>query len=223
MTLENTTGTFLFCSAQMVLPTSGELLLTGGDIVVNGSVQNRGVADVNIFDPLNNSLRAGAPMKRPRWYGTATVLPSGEVYLQGGTDGEDHPEVRAEDGSATGKASFGFVSRYQKGATAPTGSTEFQFRDGGLTFHSTSYQWLVVAGARAQYKGEGEIAGAAGSYVFLITAIDGALAGGGGADRFRIKLWDKVTGAIVYDNQIGQPDDSGAATTLGSGSIVIHK
>ena len=25
-------------------------------------------------------------MKRPRWYGTATVLPSGEVYLQGGTD-----------------------------------------------------------------------------------------------------------------------------------------
>lgn len=99
LTLENTTGTFLFCSAQLVLPTSGKLLLTGGDVVVNGSVQNRGVADVNIFDPLDNSLRAGAPMQRPRWYGTATVLPNGEVYLQGGTDGEDHPEVRAEDGS----------------------------------------------------------------------------------------------------------------------------
>jgi probable HAF family extracellular repeat protein len=129
----------------------------------------------------------------------------------------------AEDGSTAGKASFGFVSRYQKGATAPSGSTEFQFRDGVLTFRSTSYQWLVVAGARAQYKGEGEIAGATGPYGFLITAIDGAVAGGGGTDRFRIKLWDKATGAIVYDNQTGQPDDSEAATTLGGGSIVVHR
>jgi len=37
-------------------------------------------------------------MQRGRWYGTATTLPNGDVYLQGGTDGEDHPEVRGSDG-----------------------------------------------------------------------------------------------------------------------------
>lgn len=129
----------------------------------------------------------------------------------------------ADDGSTTGKASFGFVSRYKKGATTPTGDTEFQFKAGGLTFRSTSYQWLVVAGARAQYKGEGQIDGDATRYGFLITAIDGALSGGGGTDRFRIKLWNIATGAIVYDNQRGQPEDSDAATAIGGGSIVIHK
>jgi hypothetical protein len=98
LTLENTTGTFLFCSAQMVLPGSGELLLTGGDVAIDGKVLNRGNADVNIFDPRDNELRPSATMQRPRWYASATVLPSGELYLQGGTDGEDHPEMRTSDG-----------------------------------------------------------------------------------------------------------------------------
>ena len=50
---------------------------------------------------------------------------------------------------ATGKATFGFVSKYKKGTTTPTGQTEFRFKAGDLNFHSTSYDWLVVAGARA--------------------------------------------------------------------------
>ena len=53
----------------------------------------------------------------------------------------------------TGRANFGFVSKYLTGATPPTGQTEFQFQVGNLTFHSESYQWLVINGARAQYKG----------------------------------------------------------------------
>jgi hypothetical protein len=124
--------------------------------------------------------------------------------------------------SATGKANFGFNSRYRPGANQPDGSTEFQFKAGGLSFHSQTYEWLVVAGARAQFKGTGAINGA-GSYGFLITAIDGAVNGGGGVDRFRIKIWETSTGNVLYDNQGGQPNDSGAATALGGGSIVIHR
>jgi hypothetical protein len=108
-------------------------------------------------------------------------------------------------------------------ANTPTGNTEFQFKAGGLTFRSTSYQWRVVAGARAQYKGQGPITGDPATYGFLITAIDGALPGGGGTDRFRIKLWDIATGAVIYDNQVGAAEDSDASTNLGGGSIVIHK
>src|SRR5204863_4258584 len=55
--------------------------------------------------------------------------------------------------SAIGKANFGFVSKYPKGATVPTGETEFQFSAGGFNFHSTVYQWLVISGPMAQYKG----------------------------------------------------------------------
>ncbi len=59
------------------------------------------------------------------------------------------------DSTLTGKANFGFVSKYQKGQSIPTGETEFQFQVGNFNFHSTVYQWLVVSGAKAQYKGSG--------------------------------------------------------------------
>ena len=85
-----------------------------------------------------------------------------------------------------------------------------------------SYQWLVVTGPRAQYKGDGTI-NREGEYGFLLTAIDGQINGGGGEDKFRIKIWDKVTDEIVYDNQMGAADTDEPATILGGGNIVIHK
>jgi len=122
-----------------------------------------------------------------------------------------------------GKANFGFNSKYQKGANIPTGNTEFQFKVASLNFKSTSYQWLVVAGAHAKYKGVGTINGS-GNYGFMLTATDGQVSGGGGVDTFRIKIWDRDNGdAVVYDNQMGAGDDSDAGTALGGGSIVIHK
>jgi hypothetical protein len=41
---------------------------------------------------------------------------------------------------------------------------------------------LVIAGARAQYKGLGTVNGS-GNYGFLLTAIDGQVNGGGGVDK----------------------------------------
>jgi len=127
-------------------------------------------------------------------------------------------------GSLTGKANFGFVSKYQKGATVPTGNTEFQFQAGNFNFHSEVYQWLVVSGAKAQYKGTGTVNNA-GNYGFLLTATDGEVNGGGGVDKFRIKVWDVATGSIVYDNAPSSSDDINASNqqALGGGSIVIHK
>jgi hypothetical protein len=43
------------------------------------------------------------------------------------------------DQTLAGKANFGFVSKYQKGASIPTGQTEIQFKVAKLNFHSTSY------------------------------------------------------------------------------------
>ena len=115
---------------------------------------------------------------------------------------------------------FGFVSRYKQGASTPTGNTESRFKAGDL-HSSSSYDWLVSAGARAQFKGSGQINGT-GDYGVLITAIDAALHPQWDVDRFRIKIWDRATGSILYDNQMGELEDSGAATEIGGGSIVIH-
>jgi hypothetical protein len=126
------------------------------------------------------------------------------------------------DATLTGKATFGFVSKSHTGSNIPTGQTEFQFKSGNLKFHSTSYERLVVAGARAHYNGVGKINGA-GNYGFMLTAIDGQASGGGGVDKFRVKIWDKNNNnAVVYDNQIGGSDDAAPTTMLGGGQIVIH-
>jgi len=123
--------------------------------------------------------------------------------------------------SLIGKANFGFVSKYKKGQSVPTGETEFQFKVGNLSFYSASYDWLVVSGARALYKGTGTINNA-GSYKFMLTAIDGQIPGGGGRDKFRMKITDASGGALVYDNLLNAPDSSDPTTLLGAGSIVIQ-
>ena len=121
---------------------------------------------------------------------------------------------------ATGKASFGFVSRYRKGSNIPEGNTDFQFQAGGLKFKSTEYEWLVIAGHKAMYKGVGDLNGSPG-YGFLISAVDGDRKSASTPDKFRIKIWDAAE-AVVYDNQLGSPDDAEATLMLGGGSIVIH-
>jgi PKD repeat protein len=128
----------------------------------------------------------------------------------------------ATDLTLSGKANFGFVSKYERGATTPSGRTQFRFHAGSLDFQSTAYEWLVISGPKAQYKGSGTINGTAG-YGFLLTANDGQVSGGGGVDRFRIKIWEKATGTVVYDNQRGDADDAAASTAIRGGSIVIHK
>jgi hypothetical protein len=56
----------------------------------------------------------------------------------------------------------------------------------------------------------------------LVSVVDGQRPGGGAADKFRIKIWKTTDGTVVYDNQMGAPDDASPTTTLGGGSIVIH-
>ena len=129
--------------------------------------------------------------------------------------------------AASGKASFGFVSGYKKGASIPTGSTQFVFSAGGLSFHSNVYDWLVVnqSQTHAQYKGSGTVNShddATGPYKFMLWATDGANTGT--ADTFRIKIWseqadpdsNQAVETVVYDNAASTTPDA-----IAGGSIVI--
>jgi len=128
----------------------------------------------------------------------------------------------APDPTLTGKANLGFVSKYQQGQSTPSGNTQFNFKAGDLNFHSSSYDWLVIANHKAMYKGTGTVNGE-GNYGFLLTAIDEALTPSTDVDLFRIKIWDKATGEVIYDNQMGDEEDADPITELGGGSIVIHE
>ncbi|RIA10584.1 putative secreted protein (Por secretion system target) [Flavobacteriaceae bacterium MAR_2010_72] len=119
----------------------------------------------------------------------------------------------------TGKATFGFVSKYKPGRNRPDGNTEFQFHAGNLNFKSSSYDWLIVSGQRAQFKGDGTINGQ-GDYKFILTAIDGDK--NDTVDKFRIKIWNAITEDIVYDNQLGHADSEDPSTSLAGGSIMVH-
>ena len=61
-----------------------------------------------------------------------------------------------------------------------------------------------------------------GDFAFMLTSIDGQVNGGGGIDKFRIKIWNKATSETLYDNQMGAPNGDTPSTALGGGSIVIH-
>lgn len=138
----------------------------------------------------------------------------------------DSPAGACQFGSCTdattGRANFGFVAKYKKGATVPTGQTEFQLQVGDIDFHSTSYEWLVVSGPEAVLLGQGEVNGG-GRYGLLIVAVDGALtAAEDAADLIRVKIWDIDQSLVIYDNGEGAATDFEATTELGGGNIAIH-
>ena len=134
--------------------------------------------------------------------------PSGG-FVTGGGWIDSPPGAYTADPTLAGKADFGFVSKYKKGALAPDGNTEFQFRTADLNFHLSNYDWLVVTGSNsAKFKGVGTVNGE-GEYEFQIWAGDDT------PDTFRIKIWYEDGGeVVVYDNGMNLP--------LGGGSIVIH-
>ena len=141
--------------------------------------------------------------------------PSGG-FITGGGWIESPPGALRSDPSATGRANFGFVSKYKSGATAPAGATEFQLEVGDLNFHSNAHDWLVVKGTAAggyssEFKGTGTIQGRSGTFSFHVRATDGAQSAK--PDGFRIS----ITGAkksVIYDNGSTQP--------IANGSIVVH-
>lgn len=208
-------GTTTTCS-----PNSNECILTesNGSGEVNGThtYASTGVYTITL-EVTDNHGGVGQQI-----YQFIAVYDPDAGFVTGGGTINSPQGAYAPDKSLTGKANFGFVSKYQKGANVPTGNTEFNFNTAKFIFHSDTYDWLVVSGAKGQYKGSGTINGT-GDYGFILTAIDGQINGGGGVDKFRIKITDKNSGRVIYDNQSGADDNSDPTTTINSGSVVIHK
>ncbi len=83
LVLSNTTATDIFCSGQLVLPSSGKVLVTGGDLTISGK-RNYSQNDIELFDPTSNNLAAITQMQYPRWYPSLVTMPNGEILVMGG-------------------------------------------------------------------------------------------------------------------------------------------
>jgi len=182
---------------------------TGSGVSPTHSYTDTGVYDVCLT--VNDGTIDSAPAC------TLAVVydPSAGFVTGGGWINSPAGAYKANE-SLTGKATFGFISKYKKGASVPTGNTAFEFDLAGLVFSSENYEWLVVnkIGTKAQFKGNGLINGTAGTngkaYKFILWAGDSS------PDTFRIRIWweDEVGEHVVYDN--------GAAQAIEGGSIVVH-
>ncbi len=133
----NTSGTDIFCSAQLVLPTTGNVFVAGGDNWLGTATGNYGNNNSNIINTATNQISRGPNMSRPRWYATATTLINGETYIQGGYGGEDLPEIRALAGSLrllTGATTGSLDWQYPRNFVAPDGRV-FGFDSNGRMFY----------------------------------------------------------------------------------------
>ena len=97
--LPNNTGTDIFCSSQVVLPSGTQVFIAGGDNWTGSSTTNTGNNNSNVFNIGSNTLVRQNNMNRARWYSSSITLLNAETYIQGGSGGTDFPEVRSTTGS----------------------------------------------------------------------------------------------------------------------------
>ncbi|MGH7527451.1 MAG: galactose oxidase-like domain-containing protein [Gemmatimonadales bacterium] len=70
----------LFCAGHSLL-TDGRLFAAGGHIE-----DNHGLPDISLFNPTGGTWSTSPPMRRGRWYPTATTMSKGEVVITAGRD-----------------------------------------------------------------------------------------------------------------------------------------
>ncbi len=108
-TLTHTTNSDIFCAVGIIDPTTGEILIAGGDARPAGAY-NAGIADVNVFDYRDLSLDhspTGA-MAFARWYATAVQTGSGQIVMIGGRDGSPPPDFKNSPYPEIYTAGYGF-------------------------------------------------------------------------------------------------------------------
>ncbi|WP_394830099.1 DUF1929 domain-containing protein [Pendulispora rubella] len=131
-------NTNLFCAGFAHMP-DGRVMVIGGHDRTAGSAADRGVVDVNLFDPTSQTWSRVANMNVERWYPTLTPLADGRMMAIGGSysgthnDGTPNQQVelwqlggwsgfRQPVGSAANRA------RQIVGVRASDGSTDMVMR-----------------------------------------------------------------------------------------------
>ena len=117
----------------------------------------------------------------------------------------------------TSKANFGFVVRYENGAsTVPSGSFEFHYKVGQFDLSSAGYDWLVVTNSQwAHFNGSVTLNGGSAVYPISVSVRDSNKTGT--PDRLVLKVYapgaDPLTASPIYQ----------ASGDVSGGNVVLHK
>jgi YVTN family beta-propeller protein len=164
LTLNNMTLTDIFCSSQVILPQTGEILIAGGDNWTGTGTTNTGNNNSNIFNTFGNTLARSVNMNRARWYSSSTVLVNGDVYIQGGSGGGDFPEVRQGNGTfrlLTTAGTGGFDATFPRNFLAPDGRVFGYDTAGRMYFVNAGGTGSVAAAGQLQSANAGWTSSAA--------------------------------------------------------------
>jgi hypothetical protein len=141
--LPNTMQTDIFCSGQSILWTTGQVLITGGDLTVGG-VRNYANNSTTLYALDSSGLSPGPYMQYPRWYPSIIAMPDNDMVVMGGrgalyqSSAQITPEVynpatgwRTLTG-ATSKAVFNTTDGwyYPRAFLAPSGKVVIVGADG---------------------------------------------------------------------------------------------
>ena len=99
---------------------------------------------------------------------------------------------------------------------------KFSYSAAGMTFNSSSMKWLVISGNKSWLKGEGWASNVTDPCYFLVSVVDNTTT----VDKVRVKIWNKVSGKVIYDNQkdgtgVSAPDDAQAIQSTTSPSTIV--
>jgi hypothetical protein len=155
--LPNTTSTDIFCAGQSVIPGSGDVLIVGGDLTINGQ-RNFSNNRTTIFRPTTNTITSTVPMRYARWYPTVIALPSGEMLVLGGREDKAPspvvtPEVFRQNvgwrtlWGATSDAAFGTIRAnwyYPEAFVAPNGRVFVLGHDGKMFYLDPAGQGTIT-------------------------------------------------------------------------------
>ena len=96
LVLPNTTNTDIFCSEQSMMWSTGQVLITGGDLTIQNT-RNYSNNATTIFSPKTNTIASAGHMTYPRWYPSIVAMPNGDMVTLGGRRAPgvpaDTPEV----------------------------------------------------------------------------------------------------------------------------------
>jgi type VI secretion system Hcp family effector len=151
---------------------------------------------------------------------TLPVFDRDAGFVTGGGQFESPAGADPAHPTRTGRAKLEVEAKYGRKGDRPEG--EVHFSSGDLNFRSTELDWMVITGSTARLAGAGTINGR-GDYAFELTFVDGKLGKGSGGDLVRIRITDRATGRVIYDNGAGLAPTAPPASKLLDGNLKIHK
>ena len=99
-----------------------------------------------------------------------------------------------------------------------TNTFRINYTPASLSMTSTKMLWMVRTATKSWLKGEGNvITGTTSEPVgYLLSVVDSTTS----ADKVRLKIWNKATGVVIYDNQPGAPDEADATRPTTSATTI---